>query len=139
MHLAQVNIARLAHAPTDPKVADFVQGIDKMNALAESSPGFVWRREDAYEADPMLLFNISVWQSIEDLMQFAYRTEHVKFIRRKHEWFTPIETAYLALWWTKENEQPTHQQCLDKLAYLDKHGPSDQAFTFSDRFPRPAE
>lgn len=135
--LAQVNIARLIVAEGDPQVSDFFDNLDRINQLAESSPGYIWRLEGDYEPDPMLLFNMSIWESIDQLAAFAYRTEHVQFMRRRAEWFVPMQTNSLALWWLLEGERPDHQEALRRLAHLDEHGPSAEAFTFSEKFPAP--
>ncbi|MEM7358026.1 MAG: DUF3291 domain-containing protein [Pseudomonadota bacterium] len=136
--LAQINIARLVVPEGDPQVSDFFDNIERINQLAEQSPGYVWRLEDDYEPDPMLLFNLSIWESIEQLAAFAYRTEHVQFLRRRAEWFIPMETPSLALWWVEEGERPDHEESLRRLAHLEEHGPTPEAFTFTEKFAAPS-
>jgi hypothetical protein len=145
-HLAQVNIGRL-RAPVDhPLIADFVAGLDRINALADRTPGFVWRlqtedgnataiRPDAH--DELLAINLSVWESIEALADFAYRSEHVTFMRRRREWFEPFTGAYLALWWIPAGTIPTVAEAMDRIASLDRHGPTPTAFTFRHPFGPP--
>ena len=41
--LAQINIARMRAPLTDPIMADFVANLTPINALADTSPGFLWR------------------------------------------------------------------------------------------------
>ena len=98
MHLAEINVARLRYPLDDPRVADFVDNLDAVNALAERSEGFIWRLKDesgnatqiaAYD-DPMIIVNMSVWRSAEDLHAFAYRTVHRRFVQRRKEWFEPL-------------------------------------------------
>ena len=43
MHLAEVNIGKFRYPTTDPRMAEFMDNLDRINALAERSPGFVWR------------------------------------------------------------------------------------------------
>lgn len=142
-HLAQVNIGRL-RAPVDhPMIADFVAGLDHINALADRAPGFVWRlqTEDgnatAIRPDPgdeLVAINLSVWESVGALGDFAYRSEHVSFMRRRREWFEPFAGSYLALWWIPAGTIPTVPEAMDRLAHLDRHGPTLTAFTFRHRF-----
>ena len=136
--LAQVNIAQLQVPEGNPQVQEFFDNLDRINRLAETADGFVWRFEGDYPADPMLVFNISVWESIEQLTEFVYRTAHVEFFRQRRNWFTPLETSHLALWWIRAGQQPGHQEALLRLRLLDQHGPGQQAFTFAERFAAPA-
>jgi hypothetical protein len=142
-HLAQVNIAR-AHEPLDsPTMAGFVARIEELNALADGSPGFVWRYQDGsgsasytrpYE-DKHVLFNMSVWQSIEHLRDFAYRSTHAEVFRRRHDWFGPLGRPSVALWWLSVGHIPSVEEGMAKLAHLEAHGPTRAAFTFKTSFP----
>ncbi|MDB5455188.1 MAG: hypothetical protein JWP92_773 [Caulobacter sp.] len=144
--LAQVNIGRL-RAPVDsPMIKDFVDNLAPINALAESMPGFVWRLvgegDDAtdlapYE-DPLIAINMSVWDSVEALAAFAYRSEHVAVMRRRREWFEPMDT-YMALWWVPAGHRPSIDEAKARLATLAELGPTAQAFTFKTPFPPPGE
>lgn len=145
-HIANMNIARFRYEPDDPRLRDFVDNLEKINGLGERSPGFVWRLKDssgnamairAYE-DPRIILNLSVWDSIEALGTFAYRSEHVTFFRRRAEWFDPHgDQPALALWWLPVGEIPTAQDARMRLEHLIAHGPSPTAFTFKKRFPKP--
>src|SRR5690242_18642411 len=110
-HLAQINVSRLNAHLDDPSVADFRNGIEAMNALAESAPGFVWRgKGEGFDSEPggdPMLVNVSVWQSLEHLAAFAYRSDHRHFVRRGHEWFDRPAKAHLALWWIEPGAYPT--------------------------------
>ncbi|MES1197460.1 MAG: DUF3291 domain-containing protein [Pseudomonadota bacterium] len=105
-HLAQINIARFIKPVDDPANAEFLANFDRINALAESQPGFVWRLigdgNDALSIhafdDPLIAINMSVWADMEALAAFVYRTEHRDIMRRGHEWFEPM-AVYMALWW----------------------------------------
>jgi hypothetical protein len=146
-HLAQVNIGRL-HAPIDdPRIDDFRNALDRINALAEAQPGFVWRLtgegNDATDirpddTDPLVAINVSVWESVEHLAAFAYRTEHSQFVRRRHEWFEPATKPIFALWWIPAGETPTVETCMARLFHLREHGPTPHAFDFKTRFAAPA-
>jgi hypothetical protein len=143
-HLAQINIGRIV-APTDsPAVKDFMDNLDRINALAEAQPGFVWRLVgDGNNAtgirafdDPMILLNMSVWETPEQLAAFVYRTAHRDFMRRRREWLEPMET-YMALWWVPAGHRPTPAEGVARLDLLTKMGVTPQAFTFRQPFPAP--
>ena|SRR5581483_10538015 len=145
-HLAQVNIARMKAPPDSPVMAEFFVAIDEINALAEQSEGFIWRLKtpagDATEIraydDPLILFNLSVWESVEALRQYAYKTMHGKFFARREEWFTPMNNAHLALWWIPAGSVPDVIEARSRLNYLDKHGETSHAFTFRKLVAPPA-
>jgi Domain of unknown function (DUF3291) len=124
-----------------PLMADFVAGLDPVNALADGSPGFVWRlqTEDgdatsirAFE-DDLMIINMSVWESIDQVAEFVYRSGHVAVMRRRREWFERMR-VYLALWWVPEGHIPTIAEAQERLVHLEAHGPSPHAFTFKRRF-----
>jgi hypothetical protein len=144
--LAQVNIGRLVAPIGDDRVKDFRDNLGRINALAETQPGFVWRAtgegDDAtdiqpYESDPTIAFNASVWESPEHLAAFAFRTDHRAFVRRRAEWFAPLDVAYLALWWVPAGHRPSVAECVERLEHLRAHGPTPHAFDFKIRFPAP--
>lgn len=137
-HLAQINIARLLAPIDDPMIADFVRQLDDINALAESSPGFVWRlKEETGNAtnidvfgDPLLIVNMSVWESIEDLKNFAYKSAHVQVFRDRARWFEKMDVAHMVLWWVPAGIFPTAEEGRDRLLHLREKGESEWAFTF---------
>jgi len=144
-HLAQLNIAR-ALAPLDNRLlADFMSALDDVNALAESSPGFVWRLKAEHgnatsirvNDDPRLIVNMSVWESVEALFDFAYRSDHTRIMARRREWFEKPSGAYMVLWWVPSGYRPDLDEVLLRLQRLDREGPTAQAFTFKVRFPAP--
>lgn len=144
-HLAQLNIGRLRAPQYSPVVADFMGALDHINALAEGSDGFVWRLQtDAGNAteiqpyeDPLIIVNMSVWASIEALKAFVYDTEHRDYLRRRREWFEPLEAAYLVLWWVPVGELPTVEDAVARLDAFRKEGPTPQAFSLRQTFPPP--
>lgn len=144
-HLAQVNIGRFRKPTDHPDNADFMNNLDRVNALADAAPGFVWRLtgegDNATDIrpfpDPMLAINMSVWESVEALAAFAYRNaEHRSIMRRRREWFeeTPV---YMALWWIPAGTLPSLDDARAKLELLARLGPTPDAFTFREPFPAP--
>ena len=147
-HLAQVNIGRLRAPIDDPMIAEFKDALDSVNALAERSPGFVWRLQDdagnatgihPVEGDELIIPNMSVWESIEALGEFVYRSGHTPFLRRRREWFERYGSAYLALWWVPAGHIPTLDEALDRLDVIERDGPTPYAFTFRHAYPAPHE
>lgn len=143
MHIAQMNVGTILYETTDPQMADFMDNLDRVNALAESTPGFVWRltgegnnATDIRPAtDPMFLVNMSVWERVEALFDFVYRTDHRGFMVRRREWFAKPEGPYQVLWWVEEGHRPTVEEGLARLRYLADHGPTPYAFSFKSVFP----
>jgi hypothetical protein len=123
----------------------FRSQLDPVNALADRSPGFVWRlqTEDGNAtairpfADERMAINMSVWESFEALQQFVYRSAHVGPLRDRKQWFEPIEGPILALWWIPAGHVPTVAEALERLQHLGAHGPVPYAFTFRMPFPSP--
>ncbi|WP_328461369.1 DUF3291 domain-containing protein [Actinoplanes sp. NBC_00393] len=144
-HLAQINSARLRAPLEDPSMAEFVTGLERMNALADRSPGFVWRLIGENGdgtislADPRTIFTLSVWESVEDLRAYAYQSEHLDYLRRRREWFLPHEhSVSLVLWWIPAGRRPTLRQGISRLGRLAAQGPTAEAFTFRQVFSPPA-
>jgi hypothetical protein len=146
-HLAQVNIGRIVAPMDDPRMAEFAAALAEINALAEASPGFVWRLKDAsgdatsIQAfdDPRMLVNISVWTGLEALKHYVYRTDHGKYFARRQNWFEKPTGAYLALWWIPAGHIPTTAEAKERLALIDRQGATAQAFLFRTAFPPPGE
>ena len=144
-HLAQANIGRLVAAPDDPRVAEFFAALDAVNALAEATPGFVWRLKDETgnamsigpTPDPRVALNMSVWTGAEALFEFVYRSGHTPVMARRREWFERWDGAYQVLWWIEAGTIPTVEDALARLWLLDRYGPCERAFTFKSRFPAP--
>ena len=143
-HIAQLNIGRIRAPLDDPLMAGFMNRLDEINAIADKSPGFVWRLQttegDAtyfrpYPEDDRILMNMSVWESVEALRNFVYKTLHAELLRQRHEWFEKFDGAYAALWWVPAGHIPGIDEATKRLAYLDAHGPTQFAFTFSKVFP----
>lgn len=143
--LAQLNIARLLHPVDHPAIQDFVNGIDQINQLAENSPGFVWRlktgsgnataAEHPWEADPLMLVNLSVWQTPEDLKQFVYRSQHLDCYLRRADWFEKPAAPRYVLWWVPTGHTPTVFEAQEHLEHNRQHGATEYAFWFGKLFP----
>jgi len=139
-HLAQVNVARMRASLDDPLMHGFTSRIAEINQLAESSEGFVWRWNDSDSGPfnaPDLLFNLSVWESVDALRAYVYRGPHVGLFRDRADWFLPFHGPSLALWWVPAGHQPTPSESNERLVYLMKNGPTPFAFTFKRSFPFP--
>jgi hypothetical protein len=144
-HLAEVNIGTLRDAIDSPMIADFAANLDRINALAEGQPGFVWRLTgDGNNAtdiqpdptNPLLAINLSVWTDPDALAAFVYRTAHRDIMRRRAEWFEKME-LFMCLWWVPVGHQPTPREAIERLEILRQRGPSAEAFTFRQPFPAP--
>ena len=143
-HLAQLNIATMREPLESPSMAEFVANLDRINALADSAPGFVWRLKDeqgdATSVRPFgedILVNMSVWKSVGSLQDFAFRTAHTDIMRRRREWFDRMERAYAVLWWIAAGHTPSIAEAAQRLALLREHGPTADAFTFRQSFAPP--
>jgi Domain of unknown function (DUF3291) len=142
VHLAQLNVGRLRAPMDDPLIDDFRENLDRINELAEASPGYVWRLQDdsgnatgikAYE-DELEIVNLTVWTSIEALADFTYRSGHVELLRRRREFFEAASVPILCLWWIPEGTIPSVEDAIVRLDHLRAHGPTPTAFTFRQRF-----
>jgi hypothetical protein len=143
--LAQANVARMRASLDDPLMDGFRNQLERINALADASPGFVWRLQTeqgdatgirAYE-DPRILFNMSVWESLEALHRYVYRSDHVGPLRDRRQWFEPMDTPLLVLWWIPAGHIPGVDEALRRLALLRADGPTREAFTFRQPFAAP--
>jgi Domain of unknown function (DUF3291) len=145
-HLAQINVGRFIRPSDDPANAEFLAGLDPVNAQAETAPGFVWRLtgegNDATdllpdENDPRLIVNMSVWTDVDALAAFVYRnSDHLSFMRRRKEWFEKIE-VFQALWWVPVGHFPSVAEGMERVGVLRANGPTAEAFTFRQTFAAP--
>ncbi len=129
-HLAQVNIGRFVAPADDPRVKPFFDALDRINAVAEQSPGFVWRLtgegNDATDLqptpDPLLAINMSVWTDAESLFDFVYRTAHTPVMAKRRDYFERFDGAYQALWWIPAGEIPSESDDFAPLWMLECSG-----------------
>jgi len=146
-HLAQINIGRLIAPIDDPRIAEFVAGLAPINALADQAPGFVWRLQSAsgnatdisFSEDPTLLLNMSVWESLEALRSYTYRSEHVEFFRKRAQWFQKLDKPHYCLWWVPAGHRPGVAEGRERIEHYQKHGSTPFSFWFSQHFPAPAD
>lgn len=140
-----MNIAKSRATPDSVIMKGFIDRLDEINRLADSSPGFIWRLQteegdattiQAFD-DPLLLVNMSVWEDIESLKSFVYRSLHVELIQDRDAWFEKLREAHQALWWVPEGHLPSVDEAKEKLGCLQANGPSEAAFTFSKIFTPP--
>ena len=143
-HIAQVNIGRVRAPIEDPLMAGFVSRLDEINALADRSPGFVWRLQTStgnatyfrpYPEDDRILVIMSVWETIDALRHYVYKTVHAELLRQRENWFEKFVGTYTALWWVPVGHRPGLDEAKKRLAHLEKSGPTQFAFTFKTTFP----
>jgi hypothetical protein len=143
MHLAQMNVATALYDIDDERMADFVDNLDRVNALAEATPGFVWRlQSDQGNAtdikttdDPRFIVNMTVWANVRALFDYVYRSDHRSVMVRRREWFRKPEGPYTVLWWIENGTLPSVEEGLARLDHLARHGSTPYAFTFKTVFP----
>lgn len=139
-HLALLNVGRIREPLDTPAMAGFTEALEPINALADASPGFVWRLTDGDAGDATsirpygddLLVNLSVWESRETLWNFTYRTEHLELLRRRREWFVRVDEPIIVLWWVPAGHRPTVGEALRRLERLRRDGAGPEAFTFRE-------
>jgi hypothetical protein len=143
--IAQINIARAVADIDTAIMSGFVNRLVEINAQADQARGFVWRLQsetgDATSIrlfdDDKLIVNMSVWETVEDLRHFVYKTSHVELIRDREAWFSKPTEAHQALWWVKAGQLPLPEEGRDRLLQLRREGPSPLVFTMAKPFPMP--
>jgi hypothetical protein len=146
-HLAQFNVGTLKFPYEDPAMAEFTALLDPVNALADGTPGFVWRliedgQSDATGIRPMgadVIINFSVWEALEPLWDFVYRSAHLDVLRRRREWFQRHVESHMVLWWIPAGHIPTVTEAVERLELLRAEGPTPRAFTFNTPYTPEAE
>ena len=140
-HLAQLNIAKMKFAIDDPELADFVARLEDINALADESPGFVWRLQtedgDATAIDhfgPDYLVNMSVWRDVDSLHNYVYRSTHTEVMAQRKRWFDRTLEVCSVLWWIPAGTVPTIAQAVERLQRLRQNSPTAEALTFKQIF-----
>src|SRR5690349_15580810 len=130
-HLAQMNTARLRAPLDDPSMAEFAEGVPLMNALADRSPGFLWRLADengdgtiSAPSDPLRIYTLSLWESVEHVRAYAYQSTHLDYLRRRRDWFVPHGSeAAMVMWWIPAGQIPTMRQAISRLGRIQAAGP----------------
>lgn len=147
-HLAELNVARLRHPLDADETAEFFAALDPINALAEATPGFIWRLKDddgqsssfvsaPAIVDPLVIVNYSVWRDVASLKHYVYKSGHVSYLRRRREWFVPMEEASTVCWWTPAGVIPDVADAYARLELLRTDGPSEQGWPLGRPFPAP--
>jgi len=135
-HLAQLNIGRFRFPTDDPRMTEFMDNLDRVNALADRSPGFIWRMQDdsgnataiPVTRDPMMAANLSVWTDVESLEKFVWNTVHRRFYERRAAWFGLLEQMHFVMWRVPVGHQPSLTEAMERLEHLNRHGSTDHAF-----------
>jgi hypothetical protein len=138
-HLAELNVGRLLAPTYDPRVADFMDNLDRINGLGKRMPGFVWMMEGSGEpgtgnteakvdGDPRYVSNLTVWEDAPSLETFVFDTVHKQFYDRRAEWFEVLGKMHFVMWWVPAGHEPTLDEALAKLDHLREHGDSGDAF-----------
>jgi uncharacterized protein DUF3291 len=143
--LAQLNTGFIRGPIDSPIMAEFVANLERINALADASPGFLWRlKTEAGDAtairpfaDPNQLLNMSVWRDVDALRRFVYRSAHAEILARRREWFERFEAPIMVLWWVPRGHRPSVEEAVARLELLRAQGASREAFTFRETFPPP--
>lgn len=146
--LAEYNIGRLVHPLDNTESAEFLAALEPINALAEATPGFVWRLKDddghssSFVAgpdadDPLLIVNYSIWADLESLQHFIYKSGHGSYMRRRREWFVPSTQASTVCWWISANTTPELSDAHARLIHLRDHGPSETGWPLNKPIPAP--
>ena len=146
-HLAELNVGRLSAPTDDPRVAEFMAALDRVNGMGKRMPGFVWMMEGSGEpgprksntgnteakigGDPQYVSNLTVWESVETLEHFVWNTVHRAFYERRQEWFEVLGRMHFVMWWVPAGHKPTLDEALARLEHLRSTGDSDQAFGWS--------
>ena len=139
MQLAELNIGRLVAPTDDPRVAEFMENLDRINGLGKRMPGFVWMMEGSGEpgtgnteakidGDPQFVSNLTVWESVETLENFVFNTVHKQFYDRRKEWFEVMGDMHFVMWWVEDGQRPTLDEALARLDHLKTYGNTSEAF-----------
>ncbi|MEM6636491.1 MAG: DUF3291 domain-containing protein [Pseudomonadota bacterium] len=142
MHLAELNVGRLVADTADPRVAEFMAALDRVNGLGRRMPGFVWmmqgsgepgtgNTENCLDGDPRFVANLTVWEDAETLGNFVWNTVHRQFYERRAEWFQVLGEMHFVMWWVPPGHRPTLDEAMNRLDHRRRHGDTDHAFGWS--------
>ncbi|WP_421695434.1 DUF3291 domain-containing protein [Aestuariivirga sp.] len=138
MHLAELNIGRFKHPVSDPRMAEFMDNLDRVNAIAERSPGFVWRLKGdnnnatEFRVGEDMAVNLSVWADAKSLETYVFKTVHVQFYKKREAWFDLMEKPHFVLWWVPEGHRPSLDEAYSRLQRFESEGPSEEAFGWTE-------
>lgn len=145
MHLAEFNLGTLRYDWDDPRVADFADNLDRIYAMAERAPGYVWHMDPetmdlaqndptgVLGGDPRTASTLSVWETYDDLRAFTFDTVHKLFYDRRDEWYDAFAQTgpRLVMWWVPKGHLPNIAEAARRLAHLAQHGETEDAFAWT--------
>ena len=138
MHLAELNIGKFKYPTSDARMAGFMDNLDRVNALAERSAGFVWRlKGDNNNATDFRVgddyaVNLSVWTDAKSLENYVFKTVHAQFYKRKAEWFDLMEKPHMVFWHVPDGHLPSLAEAMDRLENYEKNGATEAAFGWAE-------
>lgn len=138
MHLAELNIGRFKHPTSDPRMAGFMNNLDRVNAIAERSPGFVWRLKGdnnnatEFRVGDDMAVNLSVWEDAKSLETYVFKTVHAQFYRNRAAWFDLLEKPHMVMWWVPEGHRPSLDEAYARLRQYEAEGPTRHAFGWAE-------
>ncbi|MFN0194012.1 MAG: DUF3291 domain-containing protein [Aestuariivirga sp.] len=138
MHLAELNIGKFKYPTSDPRMAEFMDNLDRVNEIAERSPGFVWRLKGdnnnatEFRVGDDMAVNLSVWEDAKSLENYVFKTVHVQFYKKREQWFALMEKPHMVFWWVPEGHLPSLDEAYARLQDYERNGPSDRAFGWAE-------
>jgi len=145
-YIAQANYSQWIPDISQHSMKAFLEQADRVHEHAENSKGYVWRYEynphshtlDTLFGVERIVFNMTVWETIEDLKSFSFKTIHGSTMKRRQEWFTKLAGQRSVLWWIPDDHKPSAKEAKDRFELLNIQGPTEEAFTFRKLFLAPA-
>ena len=136
MKLAELNVGYALYPLDDPRMAGFMDNLDRLNTIAERSQGYVWRmKSDSGNAtdldvpgDDQMIANMSVWDDVASLGDYVFNTVHARFYEKRPEWFEAMGKMHFVMWWIEDDHIPTIDEAMTRLAHLQENGSTDHAF-----------
>lgn len=146
--LGQINVGTARYDLDDPRMDGFMSRLDAVNAIAEKSPGFVWRLQSGQgnatdivlrPDEPRFIVNMSVWRDFESFEAYVFSEPHLSIMKDRRSWFEKHDgSPYACMWWQPADApMPTGEEGLERLALLAEKGPTPAAFPFKKRFAAP--
>lgn len=149
-HLVELNIARITQPLDSEESAEFVAALGPINELAEATPGFVWRLtdEDGQSSsyvplegvdDDQVIVNYSIWEDMESLRHFMFKSGHAIYMRRRREWFDAHTETDTVCWWAPAGTIPPLGEAYERLLHLREHGPSERGWELNRPMDPPTD
>lgn len=136
MTLAQLNVGYARYPTEDARMAEFMDNLARVNALADRSPGFVWRMQSgtgnatdiSVPGYPDMIANMSVWTDVASLGHYVFNTVHARFYEKGETWFEPMKQPHFVMWYIPDGHIPDLAEAMDRLRHLQANGSSEHAF-----------